>query len=407
MPIRHHPYWLDRFSRSRRPTFPRLRGSLETGVVIVGGGLTGCACASSFASAGVKVVVLEAQAIGAGNTAGGLGIVREDFDASFQQTASAHGLRAARSLWQAMRKASLDFPAALRRLGVKCDLAPEDLLTFAPPEPRTIRLLEREQQARRDAGFDHRWLKAAVASREIATESGGAVLTRGSSLDPYRACLGLAASAVARGAAIYERSPVTRIRAGRKQVEIATPSGTVRADAVLVATAAPIADLRALRRHLEPLDRYAVLTEPLPATVKRQLGRPGTTLRDSAAPPHMLRWIGQDRIFFSGADQAPVPDRARERTIVQRAGQLMYELSLLYPAISGLQPQWAWDVTQYETVDSLPFVGLHRNYPRHLFAMGASRHGAGFAWLAARILLRQHQGEPAKGDDLFGFSRVL
>jgi hypothetical protein len=39
--------------------------------------------------------------------------------------------------------------------------------------------------------------------------------------------------------------------------------------------------------------------------------------------------------------------------------------------------------------------------------MGASQHGAGFAWLAARILLRQHQGEPAKGDDLFGFSRVL
>src|SRR5829696_4801655 len=154
MPIRHHRYWLDRFNKSRRPTFPRLRGSFETSVVVVGGGLTGCACASSFAAAGVKVIVLEAQAIGAGATAGGLGIVREEFDASFQDTASAHGLRTAKSLWEAMRKASLDFPAALRRLGVKCNLAPEDLLTFAPREQRTIRLLEREQQARRDAGFD-------------------------------------------------------------------------------------------------------------------------------------------------------------------------------------------------------------------------------------------------------------
>ena len=407
MPIRHHRYWLDRFNKSRRPTFPRLRGSFETGVVVVGGGLTGCACASSFAAAGIKVIVLEAQAIGAGATAGGPGIVREEFDASFQDTASAHGLRAAKSLWEAMRKASLDFPAALRRLGVKCNLAPEDLLTFAPREQRTIRLLEREQQARRDAGFDHRWLKAAAASREIAVESGGAVRTSGWSLDPYRACLGLAAAATARGAAIYEKSPVTRIRAGRKQVEIATASGTVRADAVLVATAAPLADLRALRRHLEPLDRYAVLTEPLPAAVRRQLGRPGTTLRDVAAPPHMLRWVGEDRILFSGADQPPVPARAREKAIVQRTGQLMYELSVLYPAISGLQAEWAWDVTQYHTVDSLPFVGLHRNFPRHLFAMGASRHGAGLAWLAARILLRRYRDEPAKGDDLFGFSRVL
>jgi glycine/D-amino acid oxidase-like deaminating enzyme len=85
----------------------------------------------------------------------------------------------------------------------------------------------------------------------------------------------------------------------------------------------------------------------------------------------------------------------------------MYELSVLYPPISGLRAEWAWDLTHYETVDRLPFVGLHRNFPRHLFAMGASRHGAGFAWLAARILLRQYQGEAAKGDDLFGFSRVL
>jgi hypothetical protein len=39
--------------------------------------------------------------------------------------------------------------------------------------------------------------------------------------------------------------------------------------------------------------------------------------------------------------------------------------------------------------------------------MGASRHGEGFAWLAARILLRQYQGASVKGDELFGFSRVL
>jgi hypothetical protein len=39
--------------------------------------------------------------------------------------------------------------------------------------------------------------------------------------------------------------------------------------------------------------------------------------------------------------------------------------------------------------------------------MGASRHGVGFAWLAARNLLRHYQDDTAKGDDLFGFSRVL
>jgi glycine/D-amino acid oxidase-like deaminating enzyme len=176
---------------------------------------------------------------------------------------------------------------------------------------------------------------------------------------------------------------------------------------VLVATATPMPDLRALRRHLKALDSYAVVTESLPAAVRREVGRRGNALRDTNGPPHLLRWIKEDRVLFSGADQPQLPDRARAKALIQRAGQLMYELSVLYPAISGLRAEWAWDSTHYETVDRLPFVGLHRNFPRHLFAMGASRHGAGFAWLAARILLRQYQGEAAKGDDLFGFSRVL
>lgn len=407
MSIRNVPYWLDRVPKTRRPAFPRLRGALDTSVVIVGGGLTGCACAWSFAAAGVKVILLEADTIGSGATARGLGLVREDFDASFQETASAHGLRAARSLWQSMRRASLDFPAALRRLAVKCDLAPEDLLTCSSRDPQSSRLLRREYQSRRDAGLNHTWLTPAAVTRETAIESGGAIRTRGFALDPYRACLGLVSAAASRGAAIYERSEVRRIRAGRKRVEITTAAGSIRADAVLVGTAAPMSDLRALRRHLKELDSYAVVTESLPAAVRREVGRRANALRDADAPPHLLRWIKEDRVLFSGADQPGVAERAREKVLIQRTGQLMYELSVLYPAISGLQPQWAWDFTHYETVDRLPFVGLHRNFPRHLFAMGASRHGAGFAWLAARILLRQYQGEAAKGDDLFGFSRVL
>ena len=38
-------------------------------VVIVGGGLTGCATAYAFAAAGVKVVLLEAAQVGRGSTA--------------------------------------------------------------------------------------------------------------------------------------------------------------------------------------------------------------------------------------------------------------------------------------------------------------------------------------------------
>lgn len=399
--------WLDRFPKSRRPDYPAFKGPARTSVAIVGGGLTGCACAVSFAAAGIDVIVLEAGAIGGSATARSAGLVREDFDGSFQEAAAAHGLRAARSMWQAMRRASLDFAAALRRFDIRCDLVPMDLLQFASGASEAGRLLRREYQARRDAGLDHSWVTPAAFARETAVASGGAIRTRGAAIDPYRACVGLAAAAVDRGASIYERSAARRIRARRKHVEVTAERGTIEADAVIVATESPLPDLRALRRHLRPLHSYCVATEPLPAAVRREVGHRGTALRDGASPPHVLRWLKDDRALFSGADQPAQPERSRDRILVQRAGQLMYELSTIYPAISGLRPEWSWDALHHETADGLPYIGLHRNFPRHLFAMGHARHGAGVAWLAARILLRQYTGEPAKGDDLFGFARNL
>ena len=86
---------------------------------------------------------------------------------------------------------------------------------------------------------------------------------------------------------------------------------------------------------------------------------------------------------------------------------MMYELSLLYPAISGVQPAASWAGLDYDTADGLPFLGPHRNYPRHLFAFGSSRHGAGLAWTAARLALRYVAGEQTRADQALGFARIL
>jgi glycine/D-amino acid oxidase-like deaminating enzyme len=401
------PFFFDTFPRSRRPDYSRQRGEIRTRVAIIGGGLTGCACAASFATAGVGVVLLEADRIGAAGTAGSAGLLRQDFDASFRQTAELHGLRTARHIWQGFRRASLDFSAALRRFAIRADLAPQDLIVLSRGSADSPRHLQREYQARRDAGVDASWLNLRAIAAETAIPGASGIRTKGETLDPYRACVGLAAAAAARGAKIHERTPARRVRAGRKSVEITTEGGTIIADAVVIATGGLQDDLRALRRHFAPTQAWSVVTESLPASVRRETGRHTAALRDSGDPPHVLRWLKDDRVLFSGADQKPVPPRQRDSAIVPRTHRLMYELTTLYPAISGLQPEWGWDFVHYGSPDGLPVVGPHRNFPRHLFALGHGRHGAGVAWLAARVLLREFLGAPNKGDELFGFGRVL
>ena len=404
MKVRHEPYWLDRVPVRRRPSFPRLRTRLDTKVVIVGGGLTGAAVAWSLAAARIPCVLLEARSVCSGATGGTIGLVREDVDGSFAATASLHGLRAARAMWQAMRRASLDFPAALRRIGISCNAGRQDLLTI--PGPDGVKPLRREYEARSAAGLEVRWITAANLRRD-AIDAAGGLRAGATAIDPYKAGAGLTAAAVKKGAQVFERSSVSRIRPTRHGVDVLTDAGGVTAEVVVVAGAAAIADLRQLRRHLQFRDGYGVVTAPLSAAVRRQLGSRTTALRIDADIPRFVRWLDEDRVLVAGADQPAVAAQSRDRAVVQRTGQLMYELSLSYPAISGTAPEWGWSASFADTVDGLPYIGTHRNFPRHLFALGMGRHGPSASWLAARVLLRHISGEPAKGDDLFDFSRNL
>jgi glycine/D-amino acid oxidase-like deaminating enzyme len=59
------------------------------------------------------------------------------------------------------------------------------------------------------------------------------------------------------------------------------------------------------------------------------------------------------------------------------------------------------------TPDGLPWIGLHRNYPFHFFALAFGWHGESLAWLAAKAAQRHLGGEERPSDDRLGFARYL
>ncbi len=401
------PWWIARSAKSRVPDRPRLRGTVESDVAIVGGGMTGCAIAYVFAMAGVDTVVIEADRIGRAGTAAGCGVATADPPVPFASLEASHGPRAARHLWQAMRRATLDFAATLRRLRARCDLAACDAVRLAltAEEGESLR---REARARRAAGIEATWVTGPRLGRDLRVAATAGIRTGGAfTFDPYRACLAFARAAAARGAELYERSPVARICTGPKGVELRTEGGSVRAGTVIVATAMPAGEFRPLARHFTRLDSYRVVTAPLPGQVRRQVAPEAVVLLEAGGRSRVLRWASDDRLMFAGADQPPVPAQSRPRTLVQRTGQLMYELSVRYPAVSGCPPEAGWDQPVAESADGVMVAGPHRNYPHHLFALGLGPNGPGLSLLAARLLLRQHAGQPERGDDLFGFARLL
>lgn len=396
--------WVDRYPKARVPDYPKHRGPLAADVVIVGGGLTGCATAYAFAAAGIEVVLLEADRIGRASSGASFGWIADAPGDSFQRSADALGLKASRRAWQSWRRAALDFTALLRRLAIRCELAPTSTVHLARAADQAS-LLKREVDVRRNADLEAMFVNGRQATDLTGIPAAGAMRTRdGSTVDPYRAALGLAHAAAARGASLFERSEVKRVRFGAKAVEIQTVGGTVSADRVVVATGRPTPLFKALVRHFRYQSTYFALTAPVPARLRRTLGETELVTVDAAEPPRHIRWVDEAQLLVAGADAPSVADRSRERTIVQRTGQLMYELSTLYPEISGLAPAYGWDAGYGRTGDGLPYVGPHRNYPRHLFAFGGGSHSVTDAFLASRILLRHYRDEANPADAVFGFT---
>jgi glycine/D-amino acid oxidase-like deaminating enzyme len=407
MPGYGHSYWADRTGTRRRKTYPRLRGQQTADVVIIGGGLTGCTAAYVLAAGGLHVILVEADRLASAATAGGLGAIVPQPDASFRAIEQAAGLRLARTAWKETRRSGLDFAAALRKLSIRTDLAPASLVINARTSDEA-QPLRREQAARKAAGLDAPWLSAEAARAEIGTGSAGAIrLHDAFTFDPVRAALGLAGAASVKGARVFEQSLVRRTRFTRKQADVMLDSGTIRTRGVVVATGAPGALFRQLRRHVRELEGHAVVTEPLSAVMRRETGRRQSVMTEAGAAPHWLRWLPDGRALFAGALAPPVGPRLRDRTLVQRTAQLMYELSVLYPIISGLPARWGWPVPVVTGIDGLPWVGPHRNYPFHFFALGFGWHGDGLAWFAAKAALRHFTDVARREDGAFGFERIL
>jgi glycine/D-amino acid oxidase-like deaminating enzyme len=403
------PLWLDRVPTPKRPSFPRFKSAepVETDVVIVGGGLTGCLCAYLFAQARIRVHLLEAGRVGQ-RSARSFGWMPETPGMPFRAMQTAYGLRATRRVWEATQQASQEAAALVARLRIRAELERTGTALFTR-DTEQERVWRRELQVTGEAGLDAGdWLIARRAASETKAEGvNGAWRTKGGgTYDPYAVTLGLLAAAVKAKAQIFEQSQVVKVRPGRKRVEIVTTHGTFDARAVLMATNEPGPGCGALDRHVRVTDSYIVATPPLDPALRRVFGRPEQVLRDAEIPPHTLRYTSDGRVLFQGAAQPPVPARLQEKATVQRTMELMYELSRLYPAISGLMPQYGWSTRLATGLDGLPMAGPHRNFPRHLFAIGLGHAGLAGAVLAARILLRSYQETPEPADEHFGFSRL-
>src|SRR4029077_18906092 len=95
--------WLDAVPAKKRREFPAFRGEITHPVVVVGGGMSGAMTAYACASAGMKVILLDAGRVGMGRSARATGLFSGEACDSYRDLEARAGRRAARAMFEAMQ----------------------------------------------------------------------------------------------------------------------------------------------------------------------------------------------------------------------------------------------------------------------------------------------------------------
>jgi glycine/D-amino acid oxidase-like deaminating enzyme len=336
------PFWLD---RPRPPEAAPLERATEADLAIVGGGFTGlwAAVLAKRERPDREVVLLEAETAGWGASGRNGGFV----DASLTHGLPNGASRFAAELeaLEAAGRANLaELKADLERHGIDAAWEEPGVLSVAT-QPHELTDLHEEAALLRRFGWAAEVLDRDATRSEVASPTYlGAVHQRtGVGLvDPGALALGLRRAALALGVRIHERTPVTRAAPGA----LATPGGSVRARRLLLATGAYPPLARAIRRLVAPVYDYVLVTEPLTAAQRADLGwerRQG--IADRGNQFHYYRLTPDGRVLFGGYDAiyhfgnrvSPRLDRRPE------SFTLLYDHLLgTFPALEGIAITHAW-----------------------------------------------------------------
>ncbi len=374
------------------PATPALEGELDADVAVIGAGFTGCSAALHLAEGGADVVVLEAAEIGfgaSGRNAGlvnaGLWVMPDDVGAVLGDT---YGPRVLDLLGNAPR-AVFDLVA---RHAIPCEAEPNGTLHCAVGDKGLVELTERARQWQARGAPVH-LLDAAEAARKIGTAAyAGALLDeRAGTIQPLAYVRGLARAALAAGAAIHARSPVTAVTDEGARWRLRTPGGAVRARFVIVATDAYTADIwPAVRTEQVHLPYFNLATEPLGDNLARSILPERQGAWDTREILSHIRFDARNRLIFGSVGALRGSGLPIHRDWGRRA------LGRLFPQLKGVAFEFAWHGKIGMTDDAVP--RFHRLARDVVSFSGYNGRGIAPGTVFGRALARLVLGEIGDAD---------
>jgi D-hydroxyproline dehydrogenase subunit beta len=347
---------------------------MATDVLIIGAGIIGAACAEALAARGVRVTIVEQDAIGSGATAAGMGHLVVMDDNAAELALSSYSL----ALWRELAGAA---PARheYSRCGTIWVAADDEEMDAARAKGDVL-------QAN---GIECSLLNAAALyEREPALRPGlaGGLLVAGDGLVyPPKSARLLLERAMANGAQLVMGKVSSLLDNGA----LLDDGRELRAGAVVLACGSrstallPELPVRPKKGHVAITDRY-------PGFIRHQLVELGYIKSAHAASGDSVAFNLQPRptgqILIGSSRQFDTEDAAVEPAMMAR---MLRHAATFTPALAGLNLLRCWTGFRAASPDGLPLVGPHPGRPGLWLATGHEGLGITTSLATAHLLAAQ------------------
>ena len=361
-------------------------------VCIVGGGFTGLWTALSIKrlAPGTDVVLAEREYCGAGASGRNGGWVN-GWDDALPKLVSHFGRDAALALLDASQRSLDDIRDTVREGDIDCDLAFGGGLVVALSPAQVDGVLEPSilaSELGRDGLFRVLSKDEAVELSGAPTAEAGVVIAQAGRVQPALLVQGLRRLAVAAGVRVYEATPMVGLQRTLPAV-VTTPSGSVTADKVVLASGVRLALVAELRRTVFIIPSHVVATASSPDALDRLGWATGRPFSDGRTAVHYAQRTADDRVVFGrgggrlgyGGRVIPAHDPdGRE------IAEIVTDMHDLLPATRELAVEWRWGGPMERTQHGIPWVGTLGTYRNVHYGMGYAGNGVTSSNLIGRTL---------------------
>ncbi len=381
-----------------RPTYPALDGSRQVDIAIVGGGFTGLQAAYNLAKAGVNVALIEAGRFGdgaSGRNGGQLGTGQRWWPEDLEPQL---GLERSKALFQMAEHAKRHLLQFAEIHGIDIDYMPGQLnVSHKRGHDDEYRANAEIAAARYDYPHITFMDKAETAERVGTQDYYCGVRDMGTGhIHPLKLLIGLARVAAQAGAGIFEMTRATAIRQTGGKTMIDTPSGTLTADRVLLATNAYVGGLEPVTAsHIMPIGSFIAATAPLDDFPHVIPG--GEAVCDSRFVVRYFRKSRDNRLLFGGREVYS------SRNPADTAEAIRQQIVATYPALKTVPITHAWGGNVGITMPRQPFV--REVMPGVTSIGGYSGHGVMLSNYCGKLYADRVTGQ-ANGLDLLADLKI-